>query len=569
MTDRAAALLLLRRLLDDPEADFREGQWEAIDALVNKRARLLLVQRTGWGKSAIYFIATRLLRNSGFGTTLIVSPLLALMRNQIEAAERMGIRARTINSTNKDEWSALQAEILSRSVDVLLVSPERLANEQFMQDLLLPIAAEIGLLVVDEAHCISDWGHDFRPDYRRLANILRQMPRNIPIVGTTATASERVINDVKQQLEKFNVQRGELMRESLHLQTIRLPSQAERLAWLADYIDELPGTGITYVLTKRDAEQVSDWLTQCGIQAKPYYSGIENDNFPSSSEYRTSLEKMLDRNELKTLVATTALGMGYDKPDLGFVVHFQAPSSIISYYQQVGRAGRSIDRAYGILLSGIEDDYIHEYFRRTAFPEEQWVVDVLRHLERGDGMTIRELEQTLNLRYGQIEKVTKMLAVENPAPIIKQGSKYQRTAIPYRLDSKRIERLSRQREEEWQEVQSYIDEPTCLMRFLARVLDDPNPQNCGKCSSCRGDAIVDTSISRETVIDAQRFLRQADLPLICNKQIPRDSLPIYGWSGNLSENLRSEPGRILSRWGDAAWGEVVQKKSSQVALTIS
>ena len=348
MTDRSTALALLRCQIADDTALFRDGQWEAIDSIVNGRARLLVVQRTGWGKSSVYFIATRMLRDLDQGPTLIVSPLLALMRNQIEAAERLGIRAVTINSTNRDEWQAVQRAVLDDEADAMLVSPERLANDQFVEDVLLPVCARIGLLVVDEVHCISDWGHDFRPDYRRLVNVLQRMPDTVPILGTTATANDRVIADAQAQLGQTAVQRGALMRDTLSLQTIRMPTQAERLAWLADHIDELPGTGIIYTLTRRDAEQVADWLNRCGqarggVLARPYYSGVTREGYEDSNAYRRRLELALARNELRALVATTALGMGYDKPDLGFVVHYQAPGSIVAYYQQVGRAGRGVD----------------------------------------------------------------------------------------------------------------------------------------------------------------------------------------------------------------------------------
>ena len=558
MTDRSEALVLLRRLLDDNDAEFRDGQWEAIDALVNRRKQLLLVQRTGWGKSAVYFVATRMLRDRGFGATLIVSPLLALMRNQIEAAKRMNVRAMTINSTNSAEWPELHRAVLSDEADALLISPERLANDSFMDELLLPISERIGLLVVDEAHCVSDWGHDFRPDYRRLVSVLQRMPANLPIVGTTATANDRVIEDAKSQLGQLTVQRGPLMRESLQLQTIRLRTQAERLAWLAEHIDELPGTGIIYTLTTRDAEQVSTWLNQRGTLVRPYHANISDERYESSDAYRRRLELALDRNEVKALVATTALGMGYDKPDLGFVVHYQAPGSIISYYQQVGRAGRGIGRALGVLLSGIEDGQIHEYFRRTAFPDERWVREVLQALEDSeDGLNIRDLEQSLNLRYGQIQQVLKVLSVDNPAPIIREGGRWRRTAVPYQMDRQRIARLTAQRELEWQEIQSYIDEQGCLMEFLADALDDPDRRPCGRCACCLGSSIIAKSVSRQTVADANRYLRQAEVPLDCKRQVARESFPTYGWAGTLPPELRAERGRILSRWGDAGWGEIV------------
>ena len=228
-----AALQLLRTAVGNPEIEFREGQWEAIDALVNEGQKLLVVQRTGWGKSSVYFVATRILRERGAGPTIIISPLLALMRNQIEAAERLEISAVTINSSNPDDWESIRKKIVANAVDAILISPERLANETFMTDFLQPVAGSIGLIVVDEAHCISDWGHDFRPDYRRLVSILKQMPPKAPILGTTATANDRVVEDVLTQLGDIAVLRGSLVRESLVLQTIKLPDQASRLAWLA------------------------------------------------------------------------------------------------------------------------------------------------------------------------------------------------------------------------------------------------------------------------------------------------------------------------------------------------
>ena len=291
--EKVAAESLLQTAVGDPEAHFRDGQWEAIDALVNQRRKLMVVQRTGWGKSSVYFISTRILRDRGAGLTIIVSPLLALMRNQIEAANRLGIRAETINSTNQENWPVISAAMLADEVDAILISPERLSNEAFVEEVLLPVADRVGLLVVDEVHCISDWGHDFRPDYRRLVNVLRQMPPNMPILGTTATANNRVIQDVQTQLGDIDIQRGPLVRDSLVLQTLRLPDQASRLAWLAQHIPELPGTGIVYVLTIRDAEQVAAWLTQQGIEARAYYGNVDHDDFENGNQYRQHLEDLL------------------------------------------------------------------------------------------------------------------------------------------------------------------------------------------------------------------------------------------------------------------------------------
>ena len=557
MTELAETRDLLRAALNDPVARFRDGQWEAIDELVNRRGRLLVVQRTGWGKSAVYFIATRILRGRGLGPALIVSPLLALMRNQIEAADRLGIRAVSINSANPGDWPKLREQMHADAADALLISPERLASDAFIEDMLMPIAGRIGLLVVDEAHCISDWGHDFRPDYRRLVNVLRHMLDNMPILGTTATANDRVVEDVRTQLGRIGVQRGPLMRRSLARQKVRLPSQAARLAWLAGQVPELPGTGIIYTLTRRDAEQVAGWLSGQGIAAKAYFSGVEHDDFPDSNAYRHHLEDQLLRNELKAVVATTALGMGYDKPDLGFVVHYRAPGSIITYYQQVGRAGRAIPRAAGVLMSGHEDDAIHEYFRRSAFPEASWVEGILEALEDSDGMTLRRLQETINLRRGQLEQTLKFLSVDNPAPVIRDGSLWRRTPVPYRMDHERIRHLTQQRQTEWQEMQRYLDTEGCLMAFLAAALDDPSARACGQCARCLGRPVVEASLDRALAVAATRFLRQSDMPLECPVRVPENAFPVYGFSGNLARELRAETGRILSRWGDAGWGQAV------------
>jgi len=558
-TDREHAETLLRQALGNSAATFRDGQWEAIDAIANQRRKLLVVQRTGWGKSSVYFIATRILRDRGSGPTLIVSPLLALMRNQVESAHRLGVRAVTLNSTNQNDWPALILDIVEGGADAVLISPERLANEDFVNNVLLRIANRIGLLVVDEAHCISDWGHDFRPDYRRLINVIKRMPANMPVLGTTATANDRVIADVVGQLGDMQVLRGPLTRESLHLQTTRLPDQSARLAWLADHLGELPGTGIVYVLTKRDADRVAQWLNDSGIEARAYYSGVADDGFNDSDTYRQHLEGLLFTNKIKALVATTALSMGYDKPDLGFVVHYQAPGSIVGYYQQVGRAGRAIDRAVGVLLAGHEDTDIHDYFRGSAFPEQEHVQSILDALANSDGMTTSAIEAAINLRKTQIEKVLKLLSVENPSPVFKDGTKWVRTAIRYRMDQERIDNLTRQREQEWQEVQDYIDTNECKMVFLARSLDDPQPHPCGRCESCIGGPLVSESFSHERAVQAALFLRHAEFPLETKKQVSPEAFLEYGFRGNLPLTLRAKSGRTLSRWGDAGWGAFVKE----------
>ncbi|MCW8809354.1 MAG: RecQ family ATP-dependent DNA helicase [Ignavibacteriaceae bacterium] len=557
--DKQEATFLLRKVLNNANAEFREGQWEAIDSVANKNKKLLLVQRTGWGKSIVYFLSTKILRDKGIGITLIISPLLALMRNQLEAAKPIGINAETINSANTNEWKEVIRKIRSDTVDALLISPERLANENFIEEVIIPLSDKIGLFVVDEAHCISDWGHDFRPDYRRIINVLRNVPANMPVLATTATANDRVVKDIELQLKGLEIRRGNLSRKSLYLQNIVLPDQAQRLAWLAENLPKLTGTGIIYTLTKRDAETVAGWLKMNNIKAEAYYSDVENEDFNDANEYRIALEEKLLNNQIKALVATSALGLGYDKPDLGFVIHYQAPGNVVSYYQQVGRAGRAIDKAYGILLTGREDEEIHEFFRRKAFPHEQDVYKILDLLNQSDGLTVRNIEEKLNFSFGSIEKVLKLLSVENPAPVIKDKSKYYRTPNPFKVDRDRISFLTNQRISEWEEMQVYVNHKECLMKFLRKSLDDPDPSDCNNCQNCKSEIKLPVTINNNLVIAATRFIKQSEMPLVLKKQVAKDSFPIYGLTGSTPAKLRGENGRILARWGDAGWGYKVRE----------
>ena len=416
------ALELLRFGTGVRGAGFREGQERSIRHVVEGRGRLLVVQKTGWGKSFVYFIATKLLREAGSGPTLLFSPLLSLMRNQIAAAERMGVRAIRITSDNREDWPVAEERLQRDEVDILLISPERLGNERFRNEVLAGIAERIALLVIDEAHCISDWGHDFRPHYRLIERIARTLPRNLRLLATTATANNRVMDDLREVLGlDLEVLRGDLDRPSLVLQTIRLPRQSERLAWLAEQVPALPGHGIIYTLTVRDANQVAEWLRSRGIEADAYTG--------QTGDRREELEQALLDNRVKALVATTALGMGFDKPDLGFVIHYQSPASVVAYYQQVGRAGRALDAAYGVLLSGEEEAEIADYFIRSAFPAPDEVRQVIEALEAApDGLSVPALLGEVNVSRGRIEKTIELLSLESPAPIVKEGSKWQLTA---------------------------------------------------------------------------------------------------------------------------------------------
>jgi ATP-dependent DNA helicase RecQ len=549
------ALDLLRRALHNPAAEFRDGQWEAIESLVVRNARMLVVQRTGWGKSVVYFLATRLLRDRGAGPTLLVSPLLALMRNQLLAAQRLGVRAETVNSSNTGNWAYIYQRLAADRVDILLISPERLANDEFRESVLLPMAERIGLFVVDEAHCISDWGHDFRPDYLRIARILQALPPNIPVLATTATANNRVVADVQTQLgPTVKVSRGPLVRESLRLQNITLSSQAARMAWLAEHVPKLPGSGIIYTLTIRDAQRLAAWLRSQRVDAHAYWGDRDTTE-------REDLEQRLLDNRIKALVATTALGMGFDKPDLGFVIHFQRPGSAVHYYQQVGRAGRALDTAYGILLSGTEDRDIVDYFIRTAFPPEAHVEEVLGTLRNApDGLSMPMLEQRVNLSRAQIEKVLKSLAVKSPSPVTKEGTHWYATPVRYSPDFEKIERLTQLRYREQERMAEYMRSHECLMLFLARELDDHAPAPCGRCAVCSGEPLLPQTFSQDLALSALQFLGRSEEPLEPRKQWALGALPSHGWTGGyIPLQLRAESGRALCVWGDDGWGEHVRR----------
>jgi ATP-dependent DNA helicase RecQ len=553
------ALDLLRAGTGDPDVDFRGDQWPVIDALVNRREKVLLVQRTGWGKSAVYFITAKLLREEGRGPTLIVSPLLALMRNQVMAGKRMGLRIGALHSGTNDRFDTFVQMIQADAIDVLLVSPERFANQQFLDHLLPLVMERTGLLVVDEAHCISDWGHDFRPDYQRLANLMRQLPPNSPLLATTATANDRVVEDVRQQLGDIRISRGALTRENLALQTMNTMSAVERLAWLAQAIPELPGRGIVYTLTKHDAERVAEWLVARGVDAHAYHADIVTRDQPDSTEAKKELEEAFTGGDLRVLVATTALGMGYDNPDVRFVIHYQSPGSIIAYYQQVGRAGRGRDGAIGVLMNGPEDAEIHESFRTKSLPTGTDVLSILNALGEVDGATTTQLMASVNIPKGRLDGALRYLSVLRPAPVIRDDRLWRRTPVPWRSDYvEHRDALIATREAEWEEMQRYRRQATgCQMRFLLQSLDDPSPpERCGHCENCRGNPVLQVDLDPDLMHEAHRFIgRVAANVIVPRMQIPKDSLPIYGFPTRIKPELRAEAGRTLGRWGDEAMGD--------------
>jgi len=550
----------LRTLTGRDDAEFRPHQREAVEALVDHH-RVLVVQRTGWGKSAVYFLATHLLRQQGLGPTLLISPLLALMRNQIDAATRLGLRCMTVNSSAKTTVDELADAIHADALDLVLVSPERLANPEFAAKVMPLLEERPGMMVIDEVHCISDWGHDFRPDYRRIGRMLDEFGRSagvqVPILGCTATANLRVVDDVAEQLgAELTTFRGALGRSGLGLGVVELPAQPERLVWLAERLDTIRGSGIVYCLTIRDTLAVSDFLRSRGFDVAAYSGATESDE-------REELERRLQANELKALVATSALGMGYDKPDLGFVIHFQMPGSPIAYYQQVGRAGRALDESAAVLLVGQEDLRIQDHFIDRAFPAPDKVDEVLAILDAAGGpVGLRDIASEVNLTWGDIESILKQLDVEGAVRRIK-GQSYERTSRPWVYPTERVENVTQARRFEQQLMRDYAETSGCRMQFLTALLDDPASDPCGICDNCRRtehvlnggsaiDALADGGVFAAFDPDPTDLERAADFlrnrPIVLSPK--KQGIPV---------DERSEVGQALAVWGDDGWGRAIER----------
>ncbi|VEG26811.1 RecQ family ATP-dependent DNA helicase [Actinomyces howellii] len=570
---RLRAEAVLRELVAEPGARLHDDQWTAIEALVSEHRRALVVQRTGWGKSAVYFVATVLLREgwgrwapgdplpspgsrSGAGATVIISPLLALMRDQVAAARRAGIRATTMNSANVTQWESVEAQVRAGEIDVLLVSPERLNNPVFREEVLPHLAADAGLVVIDEAHCVSDWGHDFRPDYRRIRTLLEDLTPSTPVLATTATANARVTADVAEQLAggsaggsspEVLVLRGSLDRSSLHLAVRRLGSPAARLAWLTEYVRRAQGAGIVYCLTVAAAGEVAQRLREAGLEVAAYTGQTD-------AAERERLEAELKDNRLRALVATSALGMGFDKPDLRFVVHMGAPSSPVTYYQQVGRAGRGVERAEVILLPGAEDRAVWDWFGAQGFPAEAQVREVLAALEEaGDEgpVSTSVLGAVTSLRRSRLESMLKVLDVDGAVRRVRGG--WEATGLPWVYDDERYRRVEAARLAEQEAMERYeaLRAPACRMAFLRGALDDPQMPagwRCGACDLCGGLSLPGAPDAQD-VAAAVESLSRIGVALEPRRQWPvgMSRLDLPGLRGRIPDSERAGEGIAVGR----------------------
>ena len=528
-----------------PNAKFRDGQYEAIEATMTRK-RVLVVQRTGWGKSLVYFVCTKLMRKENKGVTMVVSPLLVLMENQIEAATKMGLRCDVLNITVKDRRSEILDSLENDELDLILVTPETLFSDEVQKRLK---NIKIGLFVIDEAHCISDWGHDFRLEYGDLKTVISSLPNTVPILATTATANDRVVSDLEKQLgNNVFISRGPLTRESLSIQVLEMPDKITRYAWILENINNLPGSGIIYCLTQRDCDYLSDFLRKNEINAEAYYARKTEDG----ELLNKNIEERFRKNEIKAIVATIKLGMGYDKGDIAFVIHYQMPSNIVSYYQQIGRAGRNIDRAYTFLMFGKEDEDILYYFVDTAFPTEKEATDVMGYISCNDGVKQNQIYSALNQKKSRLDKAISFLTHEGF--IMKERQLYYATPKPFVYDKEHYEAVTATRIREMEQMKKLATTTTCYSKFVVECLDDHSAYECGHCANCLGRDILPSKPSTASIYIAEAYINGLILEIP-----PRKRWPSTDYTGKINIPIPNNIGLCLAKYGDPGYGELVKR----------
>lgn len=492
---------------------FRPGQQEAITTVLEQR-RLLCIQPTGYGKSLLYQLPALLVG----GLTLVISPLLALMRDQLRHLhDRFGIPAATINTDQSDdENAAARQAALQGRIRILFVAPEQLDNLATYQFLLsLPVA----LLVVDEAHCISTWGHDFRPSYRQIVNLVRALGQSRPelrVLGLTATADARTEADIASQLQTaggqpLRVLRTPMDRPNLALSVLPVHGPAHKLAVLYELLTRLTGCGILYCATREQTEVVADFLQQQGLDVISYHAGYDPD-------HKRRLQHAFIADRYRAIAATNALGMGIDKPDIRFIIHVDLPGSITAYYQEVGRAGRDGRPAQGILLFDPVDRRVQDHFIRSAQPTLAHFETVLAHLtpdEQGNWPTLTGLK----IRTGLHPTLVTVIVAELVEQGLIQKMLAGKTQVYQRRDQgppPNLERYVVQQQVRNRELEAMLrygqGEVACLMRTLRVALGDPEAPPCGRCSQCQPD-LAPPAVTPEHIAAAQTWLDQRDTPI--------------------------------------------------------
>lgn len=465
---------------------FYDEQWEAIQRILNGE-RILMIQRTGFGKSLCYqFPATQF-----DGITVIFSPLIALMRDQVKALNKKGIPARYINSEQTvEENSATIQDALDGKVKILYIAPERQENAEWIE---ATRKMNLSMVVIDEAHTISVWGHDFRPAFRRIINLVKLLPQSLPVLATTATATNRVQSDIEHQIGgRLTTIRGQLVRDNFRLYVIKVHSEDEKLVWLAQNLHQIDGTGLIYTGTRVNTEIYAKWLVYNNINAINYNAGHDADT-------RKDIENGLMHNRYKCVVSTNALGMGIDKPDIRFIIHTQIPASPIHYYQEIGRAGRD-DKPTTIILfyneqkdkNGIEEDYkLPKAFIDGARPSKEKYLKAIDAL-RQEPLSERGLMKATNLKQTQIRVIKADLIDQGIAKEVVDGKskvlEYQFGA--QELDTQSFEDLRILKLKELDAMVGYVNTSQPRMQYLCEFLDDDNNMEYSDCDNTTLDKLT-------------------------------------------------------------------------------
>lgn len=460
---------------------FYDTQWLVIEKLLSGK-RILFIEKTGYGKS-LCFQFPALLFN---GTTIIFTPLIALMRDQVKKLRNLGISATCINSNqSNEENNFIIHEAKENKIKILYIAPERMENAEWLQT---AREMKISMVVVDEAHCISVWGHEFRPSFRRIISVVNLLPMNFPVLATTATATKKVEEDIKTQIGKnITSIRGNLLRPSLNLRVVKVKSEDEKLIWIGENINKIKGTGIIYTGTHVNTEIYSKWLEYLNINATAYHAGLD----PQS---RKAIEKGLLENSYKCVVSTNALGMGIDKPDLRFIIHTQTPQSPIHYYQEIGRAGRDGKPALTILFFNHDEDLsLPLAFIENSKPSINKYNRVMRAI-RGERLGINQLINLTDIKKNQVDIIISDLIEQK---IINEVLDEKTKKFEYRykapeLDESAFAKLKESKLKDLDQMIAYIETSGCRMKFLCNYLDDKLENNCGKCDNDSGRHVIVT-----------------------------------------------------------------------------
>ena len=466
--------------------NFFDDQWKTIDRILQKK-RVLLIEKTGFGKSLTFqFPATQF-----DGLTIIFSPLIALMRDQIKSLNEKGIKVGLINSGETDDENNLTIQkAINNELKILYIAPERQENSLWQEAV---SKMNVSFVVVDEAHCISSWGHDFRPAFRRIINLMQVLPSNIPVLATTATATVDVAQDIKNQIGgDIELIRGDLLRENLKLNVIHVESEEDKMAWISNYLEKVNGNGIVYTGTRSNAEIFSKWCENEKLNTIYYHGGLDSDS-------RKLVEKEWMKNKYKAVISTNALGMGIDKSDIRFIIHTQITQSPIHYYQEIGRAGRDGQTAEIFLLFNPKDTDLPLSFINGARPtvkQYEKVISALKEEPLGE----KNLMKATNLKQALVRTIKADLLDQKIIREVKYGSskKYEYQYNAPQLDTTEFEALREHRLREFEKMVEYTNTSKCKMLYLCNYLGDDTSENCGICDSCSGDTNHFSMSQRDT-----------------------------------------------------------------------